>query len=165
MNTLSGTEKWVLWLGAALLVILLGIAWYYTTQRADSGEQAAAAAASATTTDSAMPTELQIEDVEVGDGAEAQTGQTVAVHYVGTLEDGTKFDSSRDRGQPFTFTIGAGRVIEGWEIGIVGMKEGGVRNLTIPPELAYGEDGQGPIPPNATLNFEVELISIVDTKG
>lgn len=105
--------------------------------------------------------DLQIEDLEMGTGAEAQTGQTVSVHYTGWLADGSKFDSSVDRGQPFGFPLGGGRVIAGWDQGVVGMKVGGKRRLTIPPELAYGERGfPGAIPPNATLTFEVELLDV-----
>jgi len=103
---------------------------------------------------------LVIKDIVVGTGAEATSGKTVSVHYVGTLEDGTKFDSSHDRGQPFGFTVGAGEVIQGWDLGVVGMKVGGKRNLTIPPELGYGENGIGPIPGNATLKFIVELLAV-----
>lgn len=104
---------------------------------------------------------LQKEDILVGTGAEAKRGDTISVHYVGTLADGTKFDSSRDREQPFTFILGAGQVIEGWDLGVAGMKVGGTRKLTIPPELGYGARGAGDvIPPNATLIFEVELLSI-----
>ena len=104
---------------------------------------------------------LKIEDLRAGDGAEARPGQQVSVHYVGTLVDGKKFDSSRDRGQPFTFKLGAGQVIQGWDQGVAGMKIGGLRKLTIPPELGYGPDGYpGAIPPNATLLFEVELIAV-----
>ncbi|QDV35120.1 FKBP-type peptidyl-prolyl cis-trans isomerase [Tautonia plasticadhaerens] len=103
----------------------------------------------------------QIEDIKAGTGPEAQSGQTVSVHYVGTLTDGTKFDSSRDRGQPFSFPLGAGRVIRGWDVGVQGMQVGGLRKLTIPPEEGYGSRGAGGvIPPNATLVFEVELLGI-----
>ena len=92
---------------------------------------------------------------------EAAAGDTVSVHYTGTLEDGTKFDSSLDRGQPITFELGRGRVIKGWDQGIEGMKIGEKRKLTIPPDLAYGAGGSPPtIPPNATLIFETELVSI-----
>ncbi len=104
----------------------------------------------------------QIEDVKTGTGPAAKKGDRVAVHYVGTLADGTKFDSSRDRGQPFQFPLGAGYVIKGWDLGVAGMQVGGLRKLTIPPEEGYGPAGTpgGPIPPNATLHFEVELIGI-----
>ncbi len=103
--------------------------------------------------------ELLIEDLKTGEGAEARAGASVTVHYVGTLTDGKKFDSSRDRGQGFSFRLGAGQVIKGWDQGVAGMKVGGLRRLTIPPHLAYGERGfPGAIPPSATLIFEVELL-------
>jgi FKBP-type peptidyl-prolyl cis-trans isomerase len=104
---------------------------------------------------------LVIEDLEVGTGQEAKQGDTVNVHYTGWLTDGTKFDSSHDRNRTFSFTIGGRRVIAGWEQGVAGMKIGGKRKLTIPPELGYGARGAaGVIPPNATLVFEIDLISI-----
>ena len=105
-------------------------------------------------------TMFNIEDVTVGEGALATEGSVISVHYVGTLEDGTQFDSSRDRGMPFEFTLGAGQVIEGWDKGFAGMKVGGVRKLTIPAEMGYGERGAGSIPPNSTLLFEVELLGV-----
>jgi len=104
---------------------------------------------------------LKITELSVGDGAEAASGQTVVVHYRGTLESGKQFDASYDRGTPFTFPLGAGRVIKGWDEGVVGMKVGGKRKLVIPPDLAYGSRGAGGvIPPNATLVFEVELLDV-----
>lgn len=103
---------------------------------------------------------LQVDDVKVGTGAEAVSGQEVTVHYVGTLDDGTKFDSSRDRGTPFTFNLGAGQVIKGWDLGVAGMKVGGVRKLTIPADLAYGDRAIGSIPAGSTLHFEVELLGV-----
>jgi FKBP-type peptidyl-prolyl cis-trans isomerase len=111
-----------------------------------------------------MPTisqELKIEDLTVGTGEEAKTGNKVTVNYLGTLLDGTKFDSSYDRKQPFAFNLGQGEVIAGWDRGVVGMKVGGKRKLTIPSDLAYGESGSGDvIPPNSTLVFEVELLKV-----
>ena len=105
---------------------------------------------------------LKFEDLAMGDGAAAVAGQTVEVHYTGWLESGTKFDSSVDRGDTFEFKLGAGQVIKGWDEGVAGMKIGGKRKLTIPPQLGYGARGAGGvIPPNATLIFDVELISIV----
>jgi peptidylprolyl isomerase len=104
---------------------------------------------------------LKYTEVAVGTGATPATGQTVEVHYTGTLENGTKFDSSRDRGQTFKFQIGVGQVIKGWDEGVGSMKVGGRRNLTIPPNLGYGASGAGGvIPPNATLLFDVELIGV-----
>ena len=103
---------------------------------------------------------LVVEDLVVGTGATAVIGDTLTVHYVGTLTNGTKFDSSYDRGTPYVFQVGAGRVIAGWDQGVPGMKVGGKRRLTIPPDLAYGSRGQGVIPPNATLLFDIDLVSI-----
>lgn len=103
---------------------------------------------------------LKIKDEVIGSGAEAKAGDTVTVNYLGTLENGTKFDSSYDRNTPFSTQIGVGKVIKGWDEGIVGMKVGGKRILVIPSDLAYGDQGQGPIPPKATLIFQVELLGI-----
>jgi FKBP-type peptidyl-prolyl cis-trans isomerase len=104
---------------------------------------------------------LLIEDLVVGTGATAATGDTVTVNYIGTFTNGTKFDSSYDRNQPFPFRVGAGQVIAGWDQGVPGMRVGGKRRLTIPPSLAYGSAGRPPtIPGNATLVFEIELLSI-----
>jgi len=117
-------------------------------------------------TSSGKPTTMEtdkliIQDERVGTGAEAVSGKKITVNYSGTLTDGTKFDSSYDRGTPFTFTLGAGEVIQGWDQGFAGMKVGGKRKLTIPSSLGYGAQGAGSaIPPNATLIFEVELLSV-----
>lgn len=108
-----------------------------------------------------LPNGLQILDVVIGPGREAKEGDVVAAHYAGTLEDGTKFDSSYDRGQPFSFILGGGMVIKGWDLGLVGMKVGGKRKLIIPSALGYGARGAGGvIPPNATLHFDIELLGV-----
>ena len=107
------------------------------------------------------PSGLIVEEVVIGSGALAETGQRVKVHYTGWLTDGKKFDSSKDRGEPFEFGLGRGEVIQGWDDGVAGMKVGGKRKLTIPPEMGYGARGAGGvIPPNATLVFEVELLGV-----
>ena len=104
---------------------------------------------------------LGIEDISIGEGAPATAGKRVTVHYTGWLTDGTKFDSSKDRSDPFVFSLGQGHVIRGWDEGVQGMKVGGKRKLTIPPTLGYGTRGAGgAIPPNATLIFEVELLGV-----
>lgn len=103
---------------------------------------------------------LIIDDVVIGGGAEAKTGDSITVNYIGTLQNGQEFDNSNKRGEPFTFTLGEGRVIKGWEQGIAGMKEGGKRILVIPYDLAYGENGYGPIPAKATLVFSVDLLKV-----
>jgi FKBP-type peptidyl-prolyl cis-trans isomerase FkpA len=105
------------------------------------------------------PSLFRAEDIRLGEGVPAVAGDTLTVNYVGTLENGQVFDSSYDRNQPYTFVLGAGTVIRGWDLGMVGMRVGGLRRLTIPPALAYGDRGSGPIPPNATLMFDVELLA------
>ena len=114
------------------------------------------ASSSATT----MPDGLQIQDITIGTGDQVKSGDTVTVNYLGTLVDGTKFDSSYDRNTPFTTQIGVGQVIRGWDEGIVGMKTGGKRRLVVPAQLGYGSQSVGGIPPNSTLIFEVELVSV-----
>lgn len=104
--------------------------------------------------------ELVVEDIKAGTGLEATNGKTVTVDYKGTLTDGTQFDSSYDRGEPFSFVLGTGYAIKGWDLGLVSMKVGGKRKLTIPPDLGYGNRPAGTIPPNSTLIFEVELLKV-----
>lgn len=129
-----------------IVLILLGLAGWFFFRRNQEQENG-----------------LKIEDLTVGSGATAEAGKLITVHYTGTLTDGQKFDSSYDHGQPFQFVLGAGSVIQGWDIGVAGMKVGGKRKLVIPSELAYGERGAGGvIPPNATLVFEVELLAVQD---
>jgi len=111
-------------------------------------------------TEITTPSGLKYVDIVVGTGASPQPGDRITVHYSGTLQNGQKFDSSYDRGQPFTFQIGMGRVIKGWDEGVMTMKVGGKRRLIIPPELGYGQRDMGKIPPNSTLIFEVELLGI-----
>jgi len=115
----------------------------------------------ATTTVTGNVTKLQKTDLKVGTGKVAKTGDNVTVHYRGTLTNGTKFDASYDRNEPFSFPLGGGQVINGWDEGVVGMKEGGKRKLVIPSDMAYGDEGRPPtIPPKATLVFEVELLKV-----
>ena len=113
-----------------------------------------------------LPSGLRIQDETVGTGAEAVSGKIITVNYTGTLTNGNKFDSSYDRGTSFSFVLGAGQVIQGWEEGVAGMKVGGKRKLVIPPELGYGNQnvGNGLIPPNSTLIFEVELLDVQSPK-
>jgi FKBP-type peptidyl-prolyl cis-trans isomerase len=142
-----------------------------TTTAGDAGEEAEMADAAAgggslenLVNDPDLTTSasgLKHRELRTGTGEEARSGQTAVVHYTGWLVDGTKFDSSRDRNEPFQFPLGGGRVIKGWDEGVQGMKVGGVRRLVIPPDLGYGSQGAGAvIPPNATLIFEVELLEV-----
>ncbi len=147
--------------GAIVLIVVIV---FTTTQKSKSVTEAAAAGSATTAPNQG----LKMTDVKEGSGAEAVAGKTVVVHYTGWLYDesaadhkGKKFDSSRDRGDPFDFPLGGGRVIKGWDQGVAGMKVGGQRTLVIPPEMGYGERGAGGvIPPNATLVFDVELLDV-----
>ncbi len=153
-----------------VVVVVIGVVAYIRMNGPPSGEPDTAAVNRSTApTAPPAPTEgLKMTDVKEGTGAEAVAGKTVVVHYTGWLYDeaapehkGKKFDSSRDRGEPFDFPLGAGHVIKGWDQGVAGMKVGGQRTLVIPPNMAYGERGAGGvIPPNATLIFDVELLEV-----
>lgn len=146
----------------------------YSASFADNGNSTTTQAEASTSTDigslfdknpmtstSTPQGSLKIEDERVGTGAEAKAGDSITVNYLGTLLNGTKFDSSYDRGTPFTLKLGAGQVIQGWDQGLLGMKVGGKRKLTIPPDLAYGAQSPSPkIPANSTLVFEVELLKV-----
>ncbi len=131
------------------VVLFLGLGYYFSLPSVMSGYS------------QTLDSGVVIEDTLVGDGMTAVSGQKISVHYIGTLPNGTKFDASRDHGDsPFTFTLGAGEVIKGWDDGLVGMRVGGKRKLTIPPLLAYGNEGSGVIPPGSTLIFDVELLKV-----
>jgi FKBP-type peptidyl-prolyl cis-trans isomerase FkpA len=151
----------------AALIIAAG-AWYDNRISMGSQQEMAAQGAAAAQVQQAqmqqqqnLMKELKITDLTVGTGTEAQNGDTVSVLYSGSLDDGTVFDASSKHGnQPFSFTLGAGQVIQGWDLGVAGMKVGGKRELVIPSDLGYGSQGMGPIPPNATLHFTVDLLSV-----
>ena len=166
-------SRFTLGLVLALGIAVVGCAHQGTATSTTSGSTVTATTTTPSTTPAPTPTPdagkevtlpsgLKYVDMKVGDGAIAESGMTASVHYTGWLTDGTKFDSSVDRGQPFSFKIGAGNVIRGWDEGVQGMRVGGKRKLTIPPDLGYGAAGTpgGPIPPNATLVFDVELVAI-----
>jgi len=149
----------ILFIVAVVIIGILIFIGYRSGGSASSQNQdAATQAASLGTLSPEHP--LLVQDTVVGTGLEAKVGDVISVHYVGMLTDGTKFDSSVDRGEPFSFTLGAGQVIPGWDQGLVGMKEGGSRTLLIAPELAYGAQAVGPIPANSALQFEVQLLKV-----
>ncbi len=143
-----------------IILVVLGTVTYFALTRSQKSETLPSPTPTPSGTISGNM-ELKIEDEKIGTGAEAVAGKKITVDYSGTLLDGTKFDSSYDRGVPFVFNLGAGEVIAGWDKGFAGMKVGGKRKLTIPPDLGYGATGAGAaIPPNATLIFEVELLKV-----
>jgi len=151
-----------------LAVIIIGAGvWYSGKVSEESQNTIVAQGTAAEQAQSQIMQNLKIEDTVVGTGAEAKNGDMVTVNYTGTLDDGTKFDSSLNPGRtPFSFPLGTGQVIKGWDLGVLGMKVGGKRILTIPPELGYGEKGAGSIiPPNATLHFTVELLSVATSSA
>jgi FKBP-type peptidyl-prolyl cis-trans isomerase len=156
-------------IGLCLAVGVLAAGCYNSTQKTDSVSSEATSSTTSAVPNTAdgsggnvhkLASGLIYEDVVVGSGKMAEPGMNVSVHYTGTLTNGEKFDSSVDRGTPLKFQLGAGRVIQGWEEGIKGMRIGGKRKLTIPPDMGYGASGSGPIPPNATLLFDVELLDV-----
>lgn len=166
-----------------VVILLVGISgWFFMSKMNDASTKSdlssivsptATPTASSSPEASAEPNKsvklengLEIQDIVIGTGDEAQPGDMVAAHYSGTLANGTKFDNSYDRGQPFVFVLGGGMVIQGWDLGLVGMKVGGKRKLIIPPQLGYGDRGAGggAIPPNSTLYFDIELMGVQKAK-
>lgn len=155
--------KTIFFIIVLLVVLWLGRDWSIRKEQrgvGDAQDRARTEAAALEQRKNELRARLTIEDVTTGTGPAAQWGDTIAVHYRGTFLDGKQFDSSYDRGTPFTFVLGKNQVIGGWELGLEGMKAGGTRRLTIPPELGYGAQGSGPIPPSTTLKFSIELLSV-----
>jgi len=147
-----------------ILATMLTVTAVACTSPASAPAESQAAVAPAVALPAAPPVMQQglvTEVLKRGQGKEARSGDTVQVHYVGSFPDGRRFETSRDRGEPFRFQLGAGKVMRGWDEGIQGMKAGEVRKLTIPPSLAYGDSQVGAIPPNSTLVFELELVSVL----
>ncbi len=142
------------------VAFIMGGMWLNNKLDEDSAKSAAAEEVSASQADMKALSTIQITDVVLGTGAEAKKGDTISVNYLGEFMDGKKFDSSYDRHQPFEFVLGGGAVIRGWDLGLVGMKVGGKRTLVVPPDLAYGPSGYGPIPPSSTLKFSIELLGV-----
>jgi FKBP-type peptidyl-prolyl cis-trans isomerase len=155
--------KQTIWWGAiaaAALALIVGGIWYNKAQDARTAVELQAAQERSAQEQKTIMDNFKITDIRPGTGPEAKAGDTLVVNYLGTLMDGKKFDSSYDRNQPFELKLGAGDVIQGWDLGLVGMKVGGKRELIIPPDLGYGPNPIGPIPPNSTLKFEIELLAI-----
>ncbi len=162
MDKNNNLKMWLIVI--AIIIVVFGIMFFWKSAGNSNQNQETGDNLSNTidTMSKTLPNGLQIIDEVVGTGAEALAGNAVAVNYIGTLANGTKFDSSYDRGQPFSFVLGVGQVIKGWDEGVLGMKVGGKRKLVIPPDLGYGAQaaGNGVIPPNSTLVFEVELLGV-----
>jgi peptidylprolyl isomerase len=142
------------------ILVLVVFAYFIFGLNGTTTTQTSAQPTPQTLTSSSSTDKLQIQDEKIGTGAAVKKGDTVQINYVGTLTNGTKFDASADHGGPFTTQIGVGQVIKGWDEGIIGMKVGGKRKLTIPPSLGYGDQAEGSIPANSTLIFQVELVGI-----
>ena len=156
-----GPKKYLSVFGLLVLVVAVFFIWKSNQGAEEVKQSQAESIGTGSTSNKEDMQDLKIEDIKVGIGNEAVNGKKVTVNYSGTLTNGTKFDSSYDRGVPFSFNLGASEVIRGWDLGILGMKVGGKRKLTIPAELGYGARGAGAdIPPNATLVFEVELLKV-----
>lgn len=148
-------------IGIVALVVLIGGGFAYTQFGSTAEPTGEVAGTNTEQAPAQLPTDtVGVQDTTVGTGREVAIGSTVTVNYTGALPDGTVFDSSIPRGEPFVFTLGEGKVIPGWEAGLLGMKEGGTRILAIPPQFAYGEQAYGPIPANSTLIFQVELLKV-----
>ena len=156
MKNLTRNQKIAIWAGLALVTYLLfgaSIVGFFSPSKKVSNN-------TNTTSTMNQSNSVNVEDLVIGNGDVAKRGDLLTVHYAGKLSDGRVFDSSIDRNLPFNFVLGAGDVIKGWDEGLVGMRVGGKRRLTIAPEYAYGSQGAGPIPPNSTLIFEVELLGV-----
>ncbi len=178
MNIFNKYEAVGIFLSIAVMVVALSIVRFKTDSfalnpKTEGETQSAVVAVSEKKTDAELEQNLKdaftangklvdmvTDDVRIGEGAEVKNGDTVSVHYIGTTQDGVRFDNSYERGTPFEFTVGEGKVIEGWEKGLIGMKVGGQRILVIPSEMAYGNRQVGPIPPNSPLVFTIELLEI-----
>lgn len=146
--------------GVLVIIIIIGSVVVLASGSSDGKTASPTPTGVSKSSPAAVSKDLKIEDLTVGAGAEATAGKKVSVNYAGTLTDGTKFDSSYDRNQPFEFTLGSGQVIQGWDQGVQGMRVGGKRRLTIPPSLGYGSQATGKIPADSTLVFEIELLSV-----